>query len=139
MGKINLVSSKHRKLKKFIRKVLNCACPDEVFEHIEFERKYSINQDFPSITRINIGHRLLVYIYLVENLDNLNLYIKKLINFGNEEKRKQNFNRLRIVLVSNNIRETEYSINSSNKEYINNVNTQNIHLHILHKDTKGKI
>lgn len=87
-----------QELKKFIRYTLGCACPKEVFNKIEYEKK----QDEPWERRINVGDRLLVYVINVASENDLSKKITKALESGVTERNNKKFNRFRLVLVTSN-------------------------------------
>ena len=90
--------STDQNIKKFVKQVLGCACPDEVFEHIEYTKK---NGNAGVLTRITVGDRLLIH--LVADFDRALLaeyVITTVLHEGVAERDSGKFNRFRLVLVT---------------------------------------
>ncbi len=84
---------------EFVRGVLGCGCPDEVFEKIEVHRNYKLGLSF-STTRINIGDTLLIYIVRPASSAELQEAIKKIVLDGREDRNTHRFNRFRLVIAA---------------------------------------
>ena len=87
-------------IETFAREVLGCTCSDEVFQHIELEDNNSLGQDSPLSYRINIGHRLLIYVAPCPGKERLDEGIRSLLMQGKQERDTQGFNRFRLVLTT---------------------------------------
>ena len=87
-------------IKRFARETLGCACPEEVFDHIESHSNIRLNEDVVIKWKFNIGNRLLVYIVEIDHADILEKYLSPLVLAGIMERDGLKFNRFRLVLVA---------------------------------------
>jgi hypothetical protein len=118
-------------IKSFVINKLGCNCPAEVFNIIKWQKDVRINDSIILNFKINIGNRLLIYIIDIEDITFLNEIFLKLISLGIDERNKNNFNRFRLVIISDNIAE----IGSIAQNVFNNLNIgdQKLHLHVIQK------
>jgi hypothetical protein len=117
-------------IRYFVRDILGCGCPEEVFNIID--PVFNIKIDNVLLRgKINIGNRLLIYVIEGNGL-NLNSLIPFLIDYGKKERDSKGFNRLRIVLVFEDpeaVKEQAISVfQNYNKD-------EKIHLHLIKKST----
>lgn len=87
-------------LKKFLRQVLGCECPDEVFNHIESASGIPLDNGIILRNRINVGNRLLVYVVTADSVDFVKERLPGLVIAGKDERDGKGFNRFRLVLAS---------------------------------------
>ena len=87
-------------IKKFVRHVLGCTCPDKVFERIEDRRVQP--SDSPHTRAITVGGRLLIYIWQVEGSGDLSQGVSSMLAAGKEERDARGLNRFRAVLATYN-------------------------------------
>lgn len=88
---------KNQHIKNFVRQVLGCTCPDEVFEQIE-DRQVS-SPVSPHNRSITIGRRLLVYIWEVEDNARFREKFLAMLAAGKKERDRRGLNRFRAVLA----------------------------------------
>ncbi|MEJ2620775.1 MAG: hypothetical protein P8163_11050 [Candidatus Thiodiazotropha sp.] len=87
-----------RKITAFVREVLGCKCPDEVFEKIEVSRVE--NRDLSlTITRIDIGSTLLVYVVFPMSNEQLLQALAELVFVGRSDRDQHDLNRFRLVIA----------------------------------------
>jgi len=86
-------------IKKFVRQVLGCTCPDKVFEQIE--DRQTISSASPHTRSITIGGRLLIYIWEVNEIDRFKKNFLAMLAAGWKERDEQGLNRFRAVLAVN--------------------------------------
>jgi hypothetical protein len=116
-------------IKTFVKKTLRCNCPDEVFNLIECQSNISLSHLILG-RKINIGNRLLVYIFEVKDEESLNHVLPFLIESGKAERDELGFNRFRLVLAT----ESKSSVREVAQNIFNNINQdEKIHLHIISK------
>jgi hypothetical protein len=124
------------KIKEFVREELGCDCPPEVFDFIEISENYRIIEKLDESTqiilnfRINIGHRLLVYVLDAHSSGgNIINFINRVTTHGIKERDTRNFNRFRLVILanSNKIELIQGAINELFEEF--QENHEKIHLH----------
>ena len=90
-----------RLIKSFVQKDLGCGCPDEVFSTIQIEKDPDALNGLPIDYIITIGNRLLIGICLCENPDTGFIKdIKQSLAAGKQLRDKNDFNRFRLVVVS---------------------------------------
>jgi len=87
-------------IKIFTRDVLGCDCPEHVFSRIICEDNVDIDNGLTISHKINIGGRLLIYIWVPDQTDELRSKLAKLVDSGEKERNDKGFNRFRLVLVS---------------------------------------
>jgi hypothetical protein len=120
----------------FIQDQLGCQCSSEVFSHIECKSDMYIGQEnrIPLKYRINIGNRLLVYVFTMENATVLNEMLnllRILLNVGIQDRNQNLFNRFRLVFLGKifikNRKELEKLFMESTR------NQDKVHLHFIEK------
>lgn len=89
------------KIKAFVQDVLGCGCAEEVFKIIELRQESMAGETYD---RVNIGNRLLVYIFRTDDPDFTGKEMSRLVRAGMEERNAKGFNRFRLVLASDNAR-----------------------------------
>ena len=118
-------------IKTFVINKLGCNCPSEVFNIIECEKDIRLDQNFNLNYKINIGNRLLIYIIEINDKEFLRQNLLKIVAHGIDERNKNNFNRFRLVIISNDIDESD----KSGQRLFNTIlkGDQKAHLHIVRK------
>jgi len=117
-------------IKAFTRDVLGCDCPEQVFSRIICEDNVRIDSGLIVSHKINIGGRLLIYIWVPDQTDELSSDLVKLVNSGERERNDKGFNRFRLVLVSHN---PDLIKDDAKKLFEHLGKDQKIHLHIVSK------
>jgi hypothetical protein len=84
-------------IKKFVRQILGCTCPDKVFEQIEDRR--SVSSASPHTRSITIGGRLLIYIWEVDEAEHFKKNFLAMLAAGRKERDEHGLNRFRAVLA----------------------------------------
>jgi hypothetical protein len=87
-------------IKRFVVDVLGCGCPDEVFAAIAIERDRPAVAQVVTDWRIDVGHRLLIYIVDGRQLIQPARQLAALVETGRTERDRQQFNRFRLVVVA---------------------------------------
>ncbi|MGO9580149.1 MAG: hypothetical protein ACLP2P_12130 [Desulfobaccales bacterium] len=118
-------------IKSFVINKLGCNCPAEVFNIIKWQKDVRINDSIILNFKINIGNRLLIYIVDIEDITFLNKIFLKIINLGIEERNKNNFNRFRFVIISDNIAEIGFIAQNAFNNL--NIGDKKLHLHVMQK------
>jgi hypothetical protein len=119
------------KIKIFVKQTLGCACPDEVFEHVECERDVRLNDNVLLNARINIGNRLLIFILNIDDEDCMKKNLTAVIVKGKKERDGRGFNRFRLVLAGENMSEFEQSAYTIFNDI--NMGDEKMHLHVVEK------
>ena len=86
-------------VKSFVREKLGCGCPDSVFEQIDYSEHSAILGHDASTQRLRIGNRLLIYILKSNDAQSLPTLLPLLVKMAREERDKQGYHRLRVVLA----------------------------------------
>ena len=90
---------------RFVREVIGCNCPDEVFRHVEVRRGSTAIKGCPVDYELRIGGRLLVVV-TSESADVLSgSRLEKVISEGRRPRDNGNFNRFRLVVQVRNAAE----------------------------------
>lgn len=118
-------------LKIFVKTDLGCKCPDDVFNLIKYDKhiKLEINLEVDRI--ITIGNRLLIFIFNVKDLTNINKTLERLVHHGRTQRDDECLNRYRLVLVTTKNKKLEKKIGGKFKN-LAGVDDK-IHLHIKNK------
>jgi hypothetical protein len=88
-------------LQRFIRSTLGCGCPDEVLQWIECSHSEPVPDHNLLLTRIDVGGRLLVYVVEGDEPPEAAAdALPALIAAGLTERDRAGFNRLRLVVAS---------------------------------------
>ncbi len=92
------------KITAFVRNVLGCGCPDEVFRKIEVSEIELVSA---KATRIVVGDTLLIYILPDTPVEVVTSHIGKLIDSGKQDRDSHGYNRFRLVAHSSDRKELE--------------------------------
>ena len=87
---------KYPEIKRFVREVLGCSCPEEVFTEIEYQE----NDDGVPGRKVRIADRLLIYIITADGKSDIQELVDLALARGIKERDNNGFNRFRLVLVS---------------------------------------
>jgi hypothetical protein len=87
-------------IQRFVRQVLGCECPEEVFKHIEGTCSIPLDNGIILRGRLNIGNRLLIYIVMAQSSAFVKEALPELVRTGMAERDRKGFNRFRLVLAS---------------------------------------
>lgn len=115
-------------LRYFVKDVLGCECPEDVFKIIESEFDVVVDNILLK-NRINIGNKLLIYI-VDGDRNNIDYIIPFLINYGRKERDEKKFNRLRVVLIFEKLDKTKDKLIRIFEDY--NIDDK-VHMHLLEK------
>ena len=121
----------HEKIKTFVKHTLGCACPEEVFKHIDCKQNIKLNDDISLNSKINIGNRLLIYVVEADNQNFITINLPLLVHAGKKERDSSGFNRLRLVIATDKMDGIKEITNSVFQAIGNR--DEKIHLHIIHK------
>ncbi len=86
---------------RFVREVIGCNCPDEVFRHIEIQRRSSAVKACPTDCELRIGGRLLIVV-TSEPVSRLSTHLAEIIAEGKRARDESKFNRFRLVVQTRN-------------------------------------
>jgi len=87
-----------QELTAFIRNVLGCGCPPEVFERVD-ESPSEASQRAGVTRRIDVGGRLLIYLVEPDDLERIVAQMPDWISAGRAERDAAGMNRLRLVIA----------------------------------------
>lgn len=122
--------AKHEALKSFIRHTLGCGCPEEVFENITFQKEAFAHT---SATLINVGGRLLVYLWLLTDRPDISEGLEDIYKAVKTKRDTGGFNRLRLVLLTEKSKVPTDVLQNRFLELVGK--DDKAHLHILHYET----
>ncbi len=118
---------------RFVREVIGCNCPDDVFSHIEFRYGSSAVKSCSADCELRVGGRLLIVV-TSEPVAKLSSHLGPVIAEGKRARDEDGFNRFRLVVQTANALEE--------KERLFNVfdalpdKDEKTHMHVL---DKGKV
>lgn len=120
----------NEKIKTFVKQVLGCACPEEVFKYIEYRSNIKIN-DVMLSGKINIGNKLLIYVVELNNPNSIKSILTFLVNAGKRERDDSRFNRFRLVLATDRLNEIKQDADVIFKTIDKD---ERVHLHVIPKN-----
>lgn len=128
-----MVAMKYDKedIKTFVKQTLGCACPEELFEYIDFQSNIQLNDTIVVRNKINIGNRLLIYVVEVNNPDSIEYVLPFLVDIGKKDRDSLRCNRFRLVFATDRLDEIKQVADSLFKTIDKD---ERIHLHIVSKD-----
>ncbi len=86
---------------RFVREVIGCNCPDEIFRHMELQRGSVAVKACSADCELRIGGRLLLVV-TSEPTANLSARLAQVITEGKRARDKEKFNRFRLVVQTEN-------------------------------------
>ena len=121
-----------KNIKRFVRKTLGCTCPKEVFQHIECKTDVGVNDNIILSYEINIGNKLLIFVFHADDIDPLGPVISQLVGAGTRQRDERGFIRFRLVLVC---KEPD-SIADQASTIFNSIGAddERVHLHVIGQD-----
>ncbi len=88
-----------RELTDFVRNTLGCACPDEVFERIEYEDGAD-GEGGLTCPSIRVGGRLLIGLWETSDAAHVKSEMAGIVNAGKRERDRRGMNRFRLVIAA---------------------------------------
>ena len=119
-------------IKRFVRQVLGCECPEEVFKHIESTSGLPLDSGIILRRRLNIGNRLLIYVVMAENGTFVREALPELVKTGMAERDGKGFNRFRLVLASDDRKGIEDIAERTFNSLL--LRDEKVHLHVVEKN-----
>ena len=119
-------------IKKFVREVLGCTCPDEVFANVSFEKNPSKLAEISQGDLVSIGDKLLVYLTSTNDGELLAGKLEQILHQGRELRNIRNFNRFRLVVSCENEQAIRDRLNQKLKN-MDNID-ERLHLHVIGSD-----
>jgi hypothetical protein len=114
-----------QQIKLFVKNILGCQCPQEVFQHIEQKTLAD------GLKKLIIGQRLLIYLVLNQEAILAPEKLENLLQAGVKERNRNHYNRFRLVifLPLNQSNEDQYYAAFRQSDYYDD----KTHLHLLDK------
>ena len=113
-------------IKTFVQSVLGCTCPDKVFEQIEDNHvQPSVS---PHTRSIMIGGRLLIYVWEVDGLQDVQEGLLAMLVAGKKERDARGLNRFRAVLAVETPQIIEPQVNRCFSLFEDNDDCMHIHV-----------
>jgi len=122
---MNETRSQDDSVKRFVRTHLGCSCPEAVFKNIQ---RLDESVVFPSADVVyDIGGRLLVAVFVPKQWRQIQDELEQLVNAGKKYRDQQGYNRLRLVIATNDSNAEEVL---GNAFHILSNTDDKIHLHV---------
>jgi hypothetical protein len=118
-------------IKSFVKDDLGCKCPDEVFNQIKFQKNVKISIDLEVDRIINIGDKLLIFLFYNKDMEYAKKNLETIIDCGKSWRDDEELNRFRLVFISNTPKKLKQKISSKFEKFIGK--DKKIHLHIINK------
>lgn len=121
-------------IKSFVKGPLGCECPDDLFNSVQVQENVKLNVDLKLKSKITVGNRLLIYMINADDVKFVQDHLSAIIFIGKDEKDLKNFNKLRIVLLTEKldvVKKSAEGIYGDLKDILGIGDT--IHLHVLKK------
>ena len=115
---------------RFVREVIGCNCPDEVFRHIAIQRGSSAVKACSVDCELRVGGRLLILV-TSEPVANLSVRLGQVIAEGKTARDEHKFNRFRLVVQTENAAQERQRLLRAFKEVAEK--DERTHLHVLGK------
>ncbi len=115
---------------RFVREVIGCNCPDDVFRHIEVQRGSSAVRICSADCELRIGGRLLIVV-TSEPAARLSLHLAQVIAEGKRSRDDIKFNRFRLVVQTENPDQESEQFFQAFESLCNK--DERTHLHVLPK------
>ena len=115
---------------RFVREVIGCNCPDEVFRHIEVQRGSSALRTCSADCELRIGGRLLIVV-TSEPVLKLSSHLAEVIDEGKRARDESKFNRFRLVVQTENAAEESEKLLHA-FEAVHNKD-ERTHVHVLER------
>ncbi len=87
-------------IRRLVREILGCACPDEVFERIDFHSNSALNEELTDLRTIVIGQRLLIHLWDTNNPTSISSVLPRLVSAGRTQRDRDGLNRYRAVIMT---------------------------------------
>ena len=117
-------------LKAFIRDVLGCGCPEEVFANMTCQKETLAGT--PG-TLVDVGGRLLVFLWRMADPNEISEVLEKIFKAGKSRRDTLNYNRLRLVLLADELAISPEDLQGRFLELIGD--DEKAHLHVIHPAT----
>jgi hypothetical protein len=115
---------------RFVREVLGCNCPDEVFRRIELQRGSFAVKSCSADYELRIGGRLLIVV-TSERIERLLSRLDQVIAEGKRARDESKFNRFRLVVQTRDAPEEGEPLLNAFEAVAGK--DERTHLHVLHK------
>ncbi|HOK03588.1 MAG TPA: hypothetical protein PLD85_14030 [Spirochaetota bacterium] len=118
------------RIKNFAIDILGCNCDNSVFDRIDHSRNYYLPCGITLSSRVLIGDRLLIYIIDEKEISTGDL--KSLVLDGLHERDSKKYNRLRVVILTDNIINCENRFRKVYNDF--DFKDERTHLHIVERN-----
>ncbi|MDY6836889.1 MAG: hypothetical protein SWH78_02845 [Thermodesulfobacteriota bacterium] len=117
-----------KRIIEFVKGVLGCQCPDEVFEKIDAGVGHRFGNT--CLQTMTIGERLLIYIWPTNDPSLVRAHLKSMLLEGMKERDQRGLNRFRAVIVADDVE----PIGAIAEEIFRDFNDreEKVHLHVVH-------
>jgi hypothetical protein len=119
----------------FVRGILGCKCPDEVFEQIE-DRGDEVRENTPFRT-MTIGKRLLIYIWQTNDPTFVRAYLPSMLLRGRNERDKRGLNRFRAVIATDDVETMSPIAHELFKDLSHK--DDKVHIHVVYRDNVANL
>jgi hypothetical protein len=125
-----------KNIKGFVQDTLGCGCPESVFEYIDIRSSINIDDTIHLKNKLNIGNRLLIYVVEVNEPVFIENNLGKIVRTGKSERDENNFNRFRLVVVTEDL-----SVRESAEQMFSSLDflDDKIHLHTIDHEGYKKL
>jgi hypothetical protein len=86
-------------IRHFVRNILGCGCPEEVFDDMVLAEE-TMGAGLPAVSTLLVGHRLLVVMLACEDRDRLRSILPQLVSHFRQKRDARGYNRVRFVIAS---------------------------------------
>ncbi len=121
----------HDAVRHFVRNVLGCECPDEVFSRIQTIDDISAIHGMPMDVLLNIGGRLLLAVTSLGDLKRIADNLENIFHEARGIRDSHGFNRFRFVVIAKNVKNARNHLIPKFENMISTDKKQ--HLHIIDK------
>ena len=116
-------------IEKFVREVLGCTCPDEVFDFIRVEPNPGGLDNLSQGYLLIIGGRLLVYVIKTKDWTSVKGKLEQIFSWGRKRLDAGKFNRFRLVVATSDFEPTQETL-SQEFDRLGDTNAR-LHLHVI--------
>ncbi|HOK03327.1 MAG TPA: hypothetical protein PKX79_12175 [Spirochaetota bacterium] len=117
------------RIKNFAIDILGCGCDNSVFARIDHRKNFYLPSGITLTSRVLIGDRLLIYIVDEEDISSGDL--RAIFLDGLQERDSLNYNRLRVVILTDNIINCENRFRRIYEDF--DFKDEKTHLHIVER------
>ena len=116
-------------IEKFVREVLGCTCPDEVFDFIRVEPNPGGLDNLSQGYLLIIGGRLLVYVIKTKDWTSVKGKLEQIFSWGRKRRDAGKFNRFRLVVATSDFEPTQETLFQELDRLVDT--NARLHLHVI--------